>query len=229
MSRSLLLLRHGRTAFNAAGRIQGQLDVDLDEVGVAEVAAAAPLVAAFRPAVIVSSDLRRASRTAEAVGALLGQRPVLDRRWREVDAGSWQGLTATEAAERYPAEHARWRRGEDVPRGGGETWAQVSERALPAVAETVSAVPSDGLALVVTHGGTARVITAALMGLPVAQRWRVAGLGNCRWTLFAQRQEGWQLVVHGAGGGAGDDDPAVTVAGAGSGVGIGVGGREALG
>lgn len=226
MSRSLLLLRHGRTAYNAAGRIQGQLDVDLDEVGEAEVAVVAPLVAAFRPAIIVSSDLRRAWRTADAVGGLLGQQPVLDPRWREVDAGSWQGLTAAEAAERYPAEYAQWRRGEDVPRGGGETWAQVSERALPAVADTVAAVPSDGLALVVTHGGTARVVTAALMGIPVIQRWRVAGLGNCRWTLFAQRQEGWQLVMHGAGGVTSDDDVPAEMAG---GAGSGVGGRNGLG
>ncbi len=221
MRRSLLLLRHGRTAFNAQGRMQGQLDTELDQVGLEQVAEAAPAVAALGPAVVGTSDLQRARVTAEVVAAAAGATLVVDPRLREVDAGRWQGLTALEAGERYPAEHAAWRRGEDIPRGGGERWADVVARALPAALALVEGVADGELAVVVTHGGTARVVTAALLGLPVEQRWRVCGLGNCCWSVLLEQPQGWQLAEHGVRA------PARVLAG---GVAGGVAGdREALG
>src|SRR5690606_23992047 len=104
----LILWRHGQTAWNVTGRVQGQTDVDLDETGVAQAAATAPRVAEYRPDLIVSSDLRRAARTAAALADVTGLPVEYDARLRERYYGEWQGLEHAEIKERYPEQYARW-------------------------------------------------------------------------------------------------------------------------
>ncbi|MGZ6825872.1 MAG: histidine phosphatase family protein, partial [Mycobacteriales bacterium] len=94
--RRLVLLRHGRTAHNADGRIQGQLDVGLDEVGRVQADALGTVFAAEPPSVVVSSDLSRAQDTALAVSRHVGLPLHLDERLRETHFGQWQGLTHAE-------------------------------------------------------------------------------------------------------------------------------------
>ena len=74
----VLLVRHGRTALNAENRLRGRLDPDLDEVGRAEVQAIAAELAAMKPTRVVSSPLRRAVQTAEAIARQAGVRVVVD-------------------------------------------------------------------------------------------------------------------------------------------------------
>lgn len=209
-ARTILLLRHGRTGYNRTGRLQGQLDIPLDAVGRAQATAVAPLVRAMRPVAVLSSDLRRARDTALALALPVRWEP----RLREIYLGDWQGLTLEESRERFPQEWAAWRGGQDVPRGGGETYAQLADRALTAVAEAVERdLDGGGLLVCVTHGGTARAIVAGLLGLAAGQSWRVAGLGNCRWSLLEQAPAGWRLREHGVGA-AGVEAAGVRPAGA---------------
>ena len=107
--RRIVLVRHGRTAHNAGGMIQGQLDVPLDDVGREQARAAAAVLAELAPAVLLSSDLARAAATADAVGAAAGTPVLLDARLRELQLGSWQGLTSEQARERFPQQWADWR------------------------------------------------------------------------------------------------------------------------
>ncbi len=193
MSRTLTLLRHGRTDYNATGRMQGLLDIPLDDVGRAEVGEVTPGVRALAPGAVVSSDLLRARQTAEIIGLPF----ELDPRLREVDLGTWQGLTLEEVRERFPDEYAAWRRGEDVRRGGGETYAELADRAVPALLEAVDAAPGGSL-LAVLHGGTARAATARLLDLPPEAWWRLAGLGNVTWTRLENTGRGWRLIEHGS-------------------------------
>ncbi len=72
MSRRVVVLRHGRTEWNAERRFQGQADPPLDEVGRAQAYEVASLIAAMRPAVIVSSDLQRAAQTAAPLAQVCG-------------------------------------------------------------------------------------------------------------------------------------------------------------
>jgi probable phosphoglycerate mutase len=195
----VVLLRHGRTADNASGRIQGQLDTPLDDVGRAQAAAAAEVLADAAPAVVLTSDLVRARDTAQAVADRLGLAAVPDPRLRELDLGAWQGLTSDEARERFPDEHRAWRRGEDVPRGGGETYRQAGERAAACVREQLSAVPAGGVLLAVTHGGTARAALGVLLDLPPQVWGRLAPLGNTCWSVLVEGDVGWRLERHNAG------------------------------
>ena len=195
--RRLLLLRHGRTAWNAEGRVQGQLDPPLDTLGAMQSRAAAAAVAPLRPDVLLSSDLIRARSGAEQVSELTGLPVRAEAGLREVCVGAWQGLTRHEAQLAFPAEYAAWQRGEDVRRGGGETYAEVGVRASEVILGAADELPERGLAVAVTHGGAIRALTGVLLELPPAQWWRLAAIGNCCWTVLAEGRAGWRLIEHG--------------------------------
>lgn len=192
----MVLLRHGRTGDNAAGRIQGQLDTPLDAYGLVQAEAVAPQLAALRPVALLTSDLSRATDTAAPLGRALDLEPVADPRLRELDLGSWQGLTSAQARERFPQEHADWRAGVDVPRGGGETYAQAGERAAACLREHL---PAEGTLLAVTHGGTARAALGVLLELPPPLWGRLVALDNTCWSVLVETERGWRLERHGAG------------------------------
>jgi probable phosphoglycerate mutase len=193
----LVLLRHGRTQFNAEGRLQGQLDPPLDGVGRAEALSVAAAVRALTPAGVVSSDLARARTTAELIGLPF----TTDERLREINLGTWQGLTLAAARERYPAEWASWREGGDGARGGGESYLDLAKRGVAAMLDALDqlgpAVSAEHPLLVVTHGGTARCIVSSLLELPEDLWWRVAGLRNCAWSRLEESRRGWRLLEYG--------------------------------
>lgn len=194
MLRRLVILRHGRTEWNANRRYQGQQDPPLDEVGRAQAIEAAALVAAMRPELVISSDLRRARQTADKLTALTGLSQLLDARLRERHLGHWQGLTRDEVAARFPEEFADWLAGRDVSRRGGESRKEVAERAL----ELVDELPELELIVLVSHGATAMCLSAALLGLP--QTPSILGpLANCHWTELRDAGTGWTLRAHNAG------------------------------
>lgn len=189
-----IIWRHGRTSWNAAGRYQGQADPPLDEIGVAQAALAAAMIATLRPDVIVTSDLQRAAGTAEALARATALVPIIDSRLRERSLGHWEGLTREEVARRYPDEMADWLAGRDVTRRGGETRGEVGTRAMAAFAE----VEPVELAVLVTHSATAIALTSALLGLP--QDPPVLGpLANCHWTELRLDGAGWRVRAHNIG------------------------------
>jgi probable phosphoglycerate mutase len=192
--RRIVILRHGRTAWNAERRYQGQADPPLDPVGQAQAVEAAPLIAAMRPDLLVSSDLQRARWTAEALLPLTGLELNLDQRLRERHLGHWQGLTRDEVELRYPEEYADWASGRDVSRRGGETRQQVADRAMSLVAE----LPDVELVVLVSHGATAMCLASALLGLPQTPSV-LSPLANCHWTELRDDGSGWNLRAHNAG------------------------------
>jgi len=197
--RRVVLLRHGRTEWNATGRFQGQLDSPLDLIGRAQAVAAAVAVAPMQPDALVSSDLARALDTASAVSDESGNDIAIDPRLREIDLGQWQGLTRAEARAQFPDEYARWQAGEDSRRGGGETYAEVGTRAVECVQDWLDQVGPGSLLVAVTHGGTARATIGTLLGMEPDSWWRLAPLSNCRWSLLADMGRGWRLEEHNAG------------------------------
>ncbi|MEX5634560.1 histidine phosphatase family protein [Parafrankia sp. FMc2] len=194
----LLLWRHGQTSWNNAGRFQGQADVPLDETGARQADAVGPVIRALRPELVVSSDLLRCQQTAARIGL-----PVrTDPRLREIDLGAWSGLTGAEAAVRFPAEDAAWRRGEDIRRGGGETYEEVAERAYALLQEILGeGGPADpaGLIVFVLHGGTARALIGRVLGVPPENWWVFGPLRNCRWSVLRREHGGFRLAEHNSG------------------------------
>jgi probable phosphoglycerate mutase len=195
----LILLRHGRTAWNAQRRFQGQADPPLDDVGRMQAYEVAALVAAVRPDLLVSSDAARAAQTADLIAAAIGLPVQLESRLRERSLGHWEGLTRDEVATRYPSEFADWAAGRDVSGRGGESREQVADRALAAFRQ----LPEVETAVLVTHSATAMALTTALLGLD--QRVHVLGpLANCHWSeLTSEHTDGdrrvWRLRAHNVG------------------------------
>lgn len=194
-----MLLRHGRTSWNAQRRFQGQADPPLDDVGRVQAHEAAALIAALRPVMLVSSDSARALQTAEIIGHATELPVIEEPRLRERGLGHWEGLTRDEVAARYPDEYADWVAGRDVRRRGGETRDEVAERALAAYED----LPAVETTVLVTHSATAMALTNALLGIP-QQAHPLGPLANCHWTeLYAESADGdrpaWRLRGHNLG------------------------------
>jgi glucosyl-3-phosphoglycerate phosphatase len=163
----LIVIRHGRTAWNELGLFQGHADVPLDAEGERQAAELAVELAPLRPDRIVSSDLTRARQTAAPLAAAVGLEPLADPRLREVDVGNWEGLTRDQVITKYPDEYQAWTSGADVTRGGSETRSSSGRRAADAIVEQVLATGSDRLLVVVSHGLVLRLAIDRLSGLGV--------------------------------------------------------------
>jgi broad specificity phosphatase PhoE len=162
---TIFLARHGESDWNVEKRFQGHTDRPLTERGREQAYALADLVAGEKIDAIYTSPLSRAQETAEIVAARVGLEPVALPELREVDTGSWSGLSRADVEARFPEGFARWRSGgsgwED-----GETYEEMAERVI-GVLGTVAEAHPDGRVLVISHGGPIRAIHAAAEGLAI--------------------------------------------------------------
>jgi len=118
----ILAIRHGETAWNADGRVQGHRDIELNERGREQALALAAVLAGEAIDAVYSSDLQRARETAEAFALPAGLTVRTDAQLRERTFGRLEGFTFAEIEQRWPDDAARWRRREpDFAVGGGES------------------------------------------------------------------------------------------------------------
>jgi probable phosphoglycerate mutase len=186
LDQRLVLVRHGRTGWNADGRFQGQADPPLDDTGWEQARRAAVAIAGLEPAAIVSSDLRRAHQTAVMLGTACGLIPSTERGLREVALGAWEGLGRDEAAGRFPAEYAAWMSGADVRRGGGETQAEAGARVAASLLGFLWRVGRGGTVVAVSHGLALQGAMGVLLtqGLISLDDTRPPHLGNGEWIVL---------------------------------------------
>jgi broad specificity phosphatase PhoE len=202
-TRQVVLWRHGRTAWNVAGRVQGQSDIPLDEVGRRQARGAAARLAALRPDRIVSSDLVRAADTARALGGLTGTPVELDPRLRELNFGEREGLTWRQAWRRFPEGMQAWIDGDETQIPGSETHRQAGDRFAAALHSLLEDLPAGGVLVVVAHGAVLRTGACAFLGVPEAHWSSFGGLGNCSWSVLEEARHGdwskWRLTEWNAG------------------------------
>lgn len=184
--RRIVLWRHGRTEWNDVNRFQGNCDVPLDSVGRAQAAAAAPALARLQPDLIVSSDLRRATVTAEALAVELDMPVRTDDALRETDGGAWQGLTRDEITAANADLFGRWVSGQDVRPPGGEARSEVVARVVASVQRHLRDVPPGGTLVVVSHGGAIRGAIGGLLGLAQEQWPSLGVISNCAWGVLSE-------------------------------------------
>ncbi|MEZ5382666.1 MAG: histidine phosphatase family protein [Microthrixaceae bacterium] len=180
MSLNVLLIRHGQSEWNEAGRWQGQQDPPLTEAGRNDARAAARVIGALDA--MVSSHLQRASETAQYLADAIGVGPVFtDRRWAERSAGPWEGLTRPEIEAGWPGFLEAGNRPE-----GWESDEALVGRAMASLGDLWQQM-GDGELAVVTHSGLIMALEAH-MGEPVG---RMPNLGG-RW-LRGDAADRWQL------------------------------------
>jgi probable phosphoglycerate mutase len=168
---TLLLARHGQSDWNAARRWQGFADRPLNERGRAQAEELADRLAELPLDAVYSSDLQRARDTAAAVARRHGLQPAELPELREVNVGSWEGLTREEAETRFPDGFRRWQNG-GTGWDDGESYGEMSRRVIGAASSIADRYPG-GRVLVVAHGGPIRAIHAAALGLDVEAYRRV--------------------------------------------------------
>ncbi|MEW5852258.1 MAG: histidine phosphatase family protein [Myxococcota bacterium] len=156
MKRTIYLLRHGETDWNAAGRLQGHTDTPLNEKGREQARRAAELLREHPIGHTISSDLSRARETADIVAHTLGIRVDVDPALRERCFGIFEGLTWQEVSERYPQHHAAYMDDRTTRVPGAETLEEVGQRTLHAVRNRLVHATVERTILVVTHGGVMR-------------------------------------------------------------------------
>jgi broad specificity phosphatase PhoE len=168
---TILLARHGQSDWNEAQRWQGSADRPLTELGKRQATELAERLRGTELDAIYASDLRRARETAEVVARTKGLDVEMTPDLREVDVGSWEGLSRAEAEERFPEAYARWLQGGEGW-DDGETYEQMSERVLAAI-HRIAKANAGGRVLVVAHGGSIRAVHAAALGLDVHSYRRI--------------------------------------------------------
>ncbi len=174
----LLLVRHGETDWNAAGRIQGSTDTALNARGRAQAAELAERLRAAGPAeALYTSPMLRARETAEIIGAALGLVPQPMEELRELSFGAWEGCSWEEIQRRWPGDFA-WCETDRFNRAppGGESYAQLARRVLPAV-EDIRRRPG-GTAIAVCHSAVIRTVLCALNGLTIGEGYAQLKIKN---------------------------------------------------
>jgi probable phosphoglycerate mutase len=191
---TVILVRHARTAWNDADRVQGSTDVPLGDAGRDQAARLAAVLAPTLTAPrVVSSPLVRAMDTARAIAAAAGVEASPEPGFTQRSYGVWEGMQHADIRAQYPEEHERWRDGLEPRIDGYEHDAALAGRALAAL-ERHSA--GDGDLVVVSHGSAIRVVIQAALGLPLG-RGSVGKLSNCERSVLSRHDDGgWTLVRH---------------------------------
>jgi alpha-ribazole phosphatase len=165
----LILVRHGQTDWNREGRYQGQSDPPLNLTGRQQAQLLADKLADRPLDAIYSSDLRRATETAQIIAQRHGLPVRQDQRLREINQGEWEGLRVSEIITRYPQI---WAVGQHDPlqmrAPGGEAPAEVAERVWAAISDIARVHPA-GAVLIVSHGFALATLLIRIHGAPFSQ------------------------------------------------------------
>jgi probable phosphoglycerate mutase len=167
---TILLIRHGETAWNAVRRLQGHIDIPLNEEGERQAGALAQALASERIDAIVSSDLQRAMQTAQTVaGHANGAALQLDAQLRERCYGVFEGMLYADIERQYPADYALWQaRDVDAVMPPGErvaeSFRQFYQRSVDGISRWAERHPGQTIAIV-AHGGVLECAYRAAVGM----------------------------------------------------------------
>jgi 2,3-bisphosphoglycerate-dependent phosphoglycerate mutase len=165
----ILLIRHGETAWNAVRRLQGHLDIPLNEEGLRQAALLGQVLRDEPLDAVFSSDLHRAYQTAQAVAVPRGMTVQVDRGLRERCYGAFEGMLYGDISGRYPEAYRAWQaRDLDFRFPAGvhvaETLREFSDRSVSAILRIAASAGYRRIALV-SHGGVLESAYRAAQGL----------------------------------------------------------------
>jgi len=189
----VLAVRHGETAWNVENRIQGQLDIALNDLGRWQALRLAAALAGETVDAIYTSDLRRTVDTAAPTARGCNVAHVTDPGLRERSFGAFEGLTFTEIEQRWPEQSARWRsRDPEFGAEGGETLSAFYARSVATTARLVAAHPGQTI-MIVTHGGVLDCLyrAASRIALDAPRSWKI---GNASINRLLYTPQGFTLV-----------------------------------
>ena len=188
----LCLVRHGETAWNAEHRVQGQLDLPLNEVGHRQARCLAQALKDEKFDLLYASDLSRTRQTAAPSAALLKLEVIADAALRERHYGMFETHTYAEVKLRFPAEYARFAaRDPEFGFGNGERLKDFYQRSIGAVNAIAARHPGAHI-LVFTHGGVLDMLYRHIRGLELSAE-RDFGIPNCGVNRIEVAAPAWQI------------------------------------
>ena len=159
MMTTVLMVRHGESEANRNNIFAGNFDADLQGRGLKQAEKTAEFVAeSYKIDKIYASDLKRAFKTGQAIGARLGITVIPDRRLREICAGKWEGVRFDDIDVKYPEDYAVWRT--DIGNArctGGESTRELGARILAALTDIAEQNEGKTI-LIATHATPIRVM-----------------------------------------------------------------------
>ena len=179
----LYLIRHGETDYNNTLRFQGQIDVPLNQAGIAQAEKLAEYFKDIPLDAIYASSLQRAGKTAEIIGKAKDLAPVPTDALREMSFGIWESMNSGDIQKKYARE---WKdffanpANTKIPEG--ESMADVQKRVYPEVKRILDTWPEGNIAFV-SHGGVIRVLVCTMLGLDLNRAWHLH-VGNASVTCF---------------------------------------------
>ena len=196
----LIAIRHGETAWNVDTRIQGHLDIPLNDTGLWQARQVARALAGEPLNAIYASDLQRAHTTARAIAETTGAALVPEPGLRERSFGALEGRTFAEIEAELPEQARRWRqRDPHFAPEGGETLVQLRER-IAATTHRLAAQHTGGLVVLVAHGGVLDVLYRLATGqdLQAPRTWQLANaaINRLLWTPEGLTLVGWADTQH---------------------------------
>ena len=188
-----IAVRHGETAWNAEGRIQGHLDSPLNEEGLAQALLVGERLAHERIDALYASDLGRVRQTVQPLLDRTGLAPRVTERLRERHLGVFQGLTSRECQARYPEDYARFH-GREVDHvvPGGESIRQLFERVSSIFRELATRHPDERI-VVVTHGGVLDALHRFAGNVPLEQA-RAFSIYNASLNIIVCEDQRWSIA-----------------------------------
>lgn len=189
----VLAIRHGETAWNSDGRIQGQTDIALNATGRWQARRLGLALADAGLSAVYASDLQRAAETAQAIADRTALPVTGEPGLRERAFGRFEGHTFDEIEQRWPADALRWRRREaGFGPEGGEPLDAFYERSVACARRLAARHPGQTIALV-AHGGVLDCLyrAATRVGLQAPRSWQIVNAGINR-LLYSG--EGFTLV-----------------------------------
>ena len=200
----LLFIRHGETDWNRQQRFQGQIDVPLNDNGLAQATRLGQRLASEPYDVLISSDLARAQQTAAPLAQAWRLQPQLLPGLREQHFGEWEGLDVPTIKARHGQLWPQWLQqgGDFALPGGGESLRQFHARVMAAVQQVVLQHAGQRLVLV-THGGVLDMLWRSAKNLPVSGLRSCdipnTGLNHLRWVDGQLHIDSWADAGHLAG------------------------------
>ena len=192
----IILVRHGKTVWNAEGRYQGKMDIPLNEEGKEQARRVGEALKEFPVKAVFSSPLSRCRDTAEEIARHHGLEVQVKEGFKEIDHGEWEGMLASEVEEKYPELLKLWRtRPAEVQMPGGESLKDVYDRAVEAFEEVVSQFSPEDLIVIVGHDATNKVLMCYLLGTDLNKFWAFKQ-ANCGITVLEYDPGTKQVVVH---------------------------------
>jgi probable phosphoglycerate mutase len=197
----IIIVRHGRTAWNAGQaaqeRFRGIVDLPLAAEGVEQAQATARRLAGVPLTAVYSSPLQRARHTAEIIAGPHNLTVQALPGLRTLDYGDWAGLLHSKVAQRWPDQYQLWRQDPfalKIP--GGDSTAGLRERTVAAVRHVLARLPDQSTVVLVSHQAVTKTLVCALAGLPDAAYWRVRQ-DLCNLSLFDYEPESGVLDLVG--------------------------------